>query len=60
MELLILSLVLVLISVAALSIRLIFAKDKTFHGGSCRSHGEGLKDKGISCGCGGGSCATDA
>ncbi|MFO7940950.1 MAG: hypothetical protein R6U66_14475 [Bacteroidales bacterium] len=61
LELLLLTLVIVMVAIGGLSIRLFFSKDKQFRGGSCQaSHSSGLSDKGISCGCGGGSCATEA
>lgn len=56
LELLILTFVLVLIAVLALSVRLIFAKKGEFHGGSCSSHSVKLKDQGVGCGCGSGAC----
>ncbi len=57
-QLLILTIVLVLIAVFALSVRLIFTKKGEFHGGSCSSHSGKLKDQGIGCGCGNDSCET--
>jgi len=60
LELLLITLVIVMLAVGGLSIRLFFSKDKEFRGGSCQSsHSSELRDKGISCGCGGGSCATE-
>ncbi len=50
-ELLILTIILVLIAVLALSVRLIFTKKGEFHGGSCQNHNNNLKDQGIGCGC---------
>lgn len=58
LKLLILTIVLVLIAVLALSVRLIFTKKGEFSGGSCSNHSDKLKEKGIGCGCGGGSCET--
>lgn len=59
LELSILTLVLVLIAVLALSVRLIFTKKGEFRGGSCRNHPDALKNQGVSCGCGHGeSCST--
>jgi len=61
LELLLITLVIVMIAVGGLSIRLFFSKDKQFRGGSCQaSHSPELRDKNIGCGCGGGSCATEA
>ena len=56
-EILILTVVLLLIAVLALSVRLIFTKKGEFKGGSCRSHSSELKTEGIGCGCGG-ACGT--
>ena len=50
-ELLILTFILVLIAVLALSVRLIFTKKGKFHGGSCQNDHSILKDQGIGCGC---------
>lgn len=55
-ELLLLTLILVLIAVLALSVRLLFTKKGEFRGGSCRNHPDDLKNQGVSCGCGAGSC----
>jgi hypothetical protein len=57
-QLLIITTVLMLIVMLALSVRLIFTKKGEFHGGSCSSHTGKLKDQGIGCGCGGGTCET--
>jgi ABC-type cobalt transport system substrate-binding protein len=58
LELFILTVVLIVIVVLALSVRMIFTKKGEFRGGSCQSHPDKLKDQGIGCGCGGGSCET--
>ncbi|MFC2104604.1 hypothetical protein ACFLS4_04550 [Bacteroidota bacterium] len=58
-ELLILTIILVLIAVLALSVRLFFTKNGKFHGGSCNSHSSKLEEQGIGCRCGGGSCETE-
>jgi len=50
-ELLILTIVLVLIAVLALSVRLIFTKKGEFRGGSCSNRSDKLSDHGIGCGC---------
>ena len=55
-KVLIITTVLVLIAVLALSVRLIFTKKGEFRGGSCSNHSGKLKDQGIGCGCGGGTC----
>lgn len=52
------TLVLVVIAVAGLGIKLLLDKKAEFTGGSCQAtnSSEALNAKGISCGCGGGSC----
>ena len=50
-ELLILTFILVLIAILALSVRLIFTKKGKFRGGSCRTQPNELKKHGVSCGC---------
>jgi hypothetical protein len=57
-KVLIITSVLMLLVMLALSVRLIFTKKGEFHGGSCSSHSGELKDQGIGCGCGSGSCET--
>ena len=57
-QLLIVTIVLVLIAVLALSVRLIFTKKGEFHGGSCSSSTKQLHDLGLGCGCGTESCET--
>jgi hypothetical protein len=53
----VLAIALVAIVFAAMSIRLLFKKNGEFSGGSCSSS-PGLRDKGVSCGCGGGRCVN--
>ncbi len=55
-KVLIITTVLMLIVMLALSVRLIFTKKGEFHGGSCSSHSSKLKDQEIGCGCGDGTC----
>ena len=52
------ALIILLLAFAGLGIKLIFNKNAEFKGGSCQAaaSSEHLKDKNISCGCGGGSC----
>ena len=50
-QLLILTIVLVLIAVLALSVKLIFTKTGEFRGGSCQKQPDNLKNKESSCGC---------
>jgi len=57
-KVLIITTVLMLIVMLALSVRLLFTKKGEFHGGSCGSYNGNLKDQGIGCGCGGGTCET--
>lgn len=49
---LIITIVLVVIAVLALSIRLLFTKKGDFRGGSCSTRSDELTNRGISCGCG--------
>lgn len=51
LELLIITIVLVLIAVLALSVRVIFTKKGDFRGGSCSSRSDKLSEQGIGCGC---------
>jgi hypothetical protein len=56
--LILISFVLVILAVGAMSIRVLFTRDGKFSGGSCRSSPE-LEERGITCGCGRQeSCAT--
>lgn len=57
-KVLIITTVLMLIVMLALSVRLIFTKKGEFHGGSCSSRSGKLKNQGVGCGCGGGTCET--
>ncbi len=56
-KLMLISVIIVAIAMAGLGIRMLFMKNAQFSGGSCKT-APGLADKGIGCGCGGGSCAT--
>jgi hypothetical protein len=58
LKILIITFVLVGIAVLGLGIRLLVDRKAEFSGGSCQSGSEALKEKGITCGCGG-HCATD-
>lgn len=58
MKLILLSAVLLLFAILGLSVRLLFDKKAEFKGGSCSAISPELKEKGISCGCGGDECAT--
>jgi len=58
LELFILTIILVVISILALAVRMIFTKKGEFRGRSCQSGSDKLKDQEIGCGCGGGSCET--
>lgn len=52
-----LAVILVAVAMSGMAIRMFFKKEATFSGGSCKSS-PGLNDKGIGCGCGGGSCGN--
>lgn len=58
LELFIITVVLVLFVVLALSVRMLLTKKGEFRGGSCQSHPDGLKNQGIGCGCGNHSCSN--
>lgn len=51
LNIIIISTILVIIAVGAMSVRLLFVKDGKFSGGSCKSS-PGLEGRGITCGCG--------
>ena len=55
LKLAILAIVLIAVSMSGMAIRMLFKKNAEFSGGSCTSS-KGLEDKGIDCGCGGGTC----
>ena len=57
-EVLIITTVLMLIVRLDLSVRSIVTKEGEFHVGACSSHSGKLKDQGIGCGCGNGTCET--
>ncbi len=59
LNIIIISIVLVIIAVGAMSVRLLFVKDGKFSGGSCRSS-PGLEERGITCGCGRGEPCSNA
>lgn len=44
------------IAFLGLAIRLLIDRKAEFSGGSCQANTDELKDKGITCGCGGGHC----
>jgi len=52
LHIILISTIIVLISLLALSIRLLVSKKGEFRGGSCTNVTPELKDKGISCACG--------
>ena len=56
LKILLITIILVAIAFAGLGIRLLLDRDAEFSGGSCQSNSDALKEKGISCGCGGGHC----
>ena len=51
LNIILVSIVLVLIAVGAMSVRLLFVKEGKFSGGSC-NHTPDLEERGITCGCG--------
>ncbi len=59
LEVLIITVILVGIAFAGLAIRLLLDRKAEFSGGSCHSTPNGLKEKGISCGCGAGGCDSN-
>jgi len=56
LKILIITIILVGVAFLGLAIRLLIDRKAEFSGGSCQATPEGLKDKGITCGCGGGDC----
>ena len=58
LKILLITFILVGLAFLGLAIRLLIDRKAEFRGGSCQAT-PGLKDKGISCGCGGGSCDTE-
>ncbi len=58
LKLLLITVILVAIAFAGLGIRILLERNGQFSGGSCQATPDGLRDKGISCGCGGGSCGS--
>jgi len=56
LKILLITVILVGIAFLGLAIRLLFDRKAEFSGGNCQATPDGLKDKGITCGCGGGHC----
>jgi len=56
LKILIITIILVGVAFLGLAIRLLIDRKAEFSGGSCQATPEGLKDNGITCGCGGGDC----
>jgi hypothetical protein len=56
LKILLITIILVAIAFAGLGIRILLEKNGKFSGGSCQAAPDGLKEKGISCGCGQDSC----
>lgn len=50
---LILSTILLILALLALSVRMLFNKKAEFRGGSCSAASPEINERGISCGCGG-------
>ena len=59
LKLLLITIILVGIAFAGLAIRLLLDRNAEFTGGSCQSGSKELEEKGISCGCGAGACASN-
>jgi len=59
LKILLITVILVGIAFLGLAIRLLIDRNAEFSGGSCQATTDGLKEKGITCGCGGGSCQTE-
>ncbi len=57
LKIIILSIVLLGIAFAGISIKLLIDRKAVFKGGSCSASSEELKERGISCGCGNGHCS---
>ena len=56
-KIILIALGLLIIAMAGMGIRMLFDRNAEFSGGSC-STSDSLKDKGITCGCGG-QCASE-
>jgi hypothetical protein len=56
LKILLVTVILVGIAFLGLAIRLLLDRKAEFSGGNCQATPDGLKDKGITCGCGGGHC----
>jgi len=50
---------LLIVAFAGMGIKMLFNKNAEFSGGSCSATSDALKEKGVSCGCGGGHCETN-
>jgi len=59
LKILLITIILVGLAFLGLAIRLLIDRKAEFRGGSCQATTDGLNDKGITCGCGGGSCDTE-
>ena len=57
-EVLVLTSLLLGIAFAGIAIKLLIDKKAVFKGSSCSATPDGLKDQGVSCGCGGGHCVN--
>ncbi|MFH0758084.1 MAG: membrane or secreted protein [Bacteroidota bacterium] len=58
LKIVIVTIILVGTAFAGLGIRILLQKNGEFSGGNCQAAPQGLKDQGISCGCGGGDCSN--
>ena len=59
LKILLITFILIGLAFLGLAIRLLIDRKAEFKAGSCQATTDGLKDKGITCGCGGGSCSTE-
>ncbi len=59
LKILLITIILLGIAFAGLGIRLLLDRNAEFKGGSCQSGSKELEEKGISCGCGSGACASN-
>ena len=58
LKILLITVILLVVAFAGLGIRILLEKNGEFSGGNCQATPKGLKDQGISCGCGEGHCGS--
>ena len=59
LKVLLIAIGLLVIAFAGMGIKMLFDRNAEFSGGSCSSTSDALKEKGLSCGCGG-HCSSDS